>query len=465
MKSIFLKRTYLLFPIAFIFFCSLYGCKKAWLEAKVDQSQAVPSTVKDFQAMLDNVNNINITGGSFQEIAADGHYYTDAVWNTYKGRENENIYTWSNNNPYLGNLSNSYWSSDYKKIAITNVVLDELAKVNNESPQELANIKGQALFIRSMFFFFFAQVYAPAYEKEKAAELLGIPLRLSSDISIPSTRSSLKATYDRIILDLLMAKDLLPDNALFLSRASKNAVKGLLARTYLIMGDYTNALKYSNEYLQVKNRLLDFNIISASANFIGNNTEIEFVNLLPQFLADIRGNYLIEQNLLDLYNENDLRKTRYFRTSSAGIQFKGTYGSTASDLFCGIATDEIYLIRAECYARTGNLTLAMKDLNDLIRTRWAKNPDGSTKYVDRNATSETDALRIILEERKKEFILRNLRWSDLKRLNLDDRFKVTLSRTIGGTTYTLEPGSYRYAFPIPQDIIAMTGMQQNPGWP
>jgi hypothetical protein len=106
----------------------------------------------------------------------------------------------------------------------------------------------------------------------------------------------------------------------------------------------------------------------------------------------------------------------------------------------------------------------MKYLNDLLRTRWAKNSDGTTKYVDQTASDETDALKKIFSERRKQLILRNLRWSDLRRLNLDPRFAVTLTRTIGGTTYTLEPNSFKYTFPIPQDIIQQTGMAQNVGW-
>lgn len=460
MKRNFFRSNYLSIITVIVAATALLACKKTWLEAKVTLKQAVPSTVKDFQAMLDNFTLINRLATANLESAADGHYYTDVVWNTFKGTVRQNAYTWTNSVPYLS--TSNGWSAEYKAIAASNVVLDELVKVKGEDPSELNNIKGQALFTRSILFYHLVQIFSPAYDN-KADVSMGIPLRLSSDITIPSARLTLKATYDQIISDLILAKDLLPQNALFQSRGSKIAAIGLLARIYLIIGDYSNALKYSNEYLQIKKVLLDYNTILPTASFIGNNIEIEYINLLPSFVTEI-SNYLVDQSLYNLYNENDLRKTRFFRIAPTGIQFKGTYGSNLSDIFCGIATDEMYLIRAESYARTGNITLAMKDLNDLIRTRWAKNTDGTTKYVDRNASDETEALRIILEERRKELILRNLRWSDLKRLNLDNRFKITLTRTIGGTTYTLEPGSYKYTFPIPQDIIAMTGMQQNPGW-
>ncbi|HBI87240.1 MAG TPA: RagB/SusD family nutrient uptake outer membrane protein, partial [Sphingobacterium sp.] len=39
---------------------------------------------------------------------------------------------------------------------------------------------------------------------------------------------------------------------------------------------------------------------------------------------------------------------------------------------------------------------------------------------------------------------------------------ITLQRKLNGQTYTLHPGDQRFALPIPEDIIALTGMPQNP---
>jgi hypothetical protein len=120
----------------------------------------------------------------------------------------------------------------------------------------------------------------------------------------------------------------------------------------------------------------------------------------------------------------------------------------------------MYLIRAECLARDGNITGAMADVNTLLRSRWKKNGTVST-YVDKTVSNSSAALALILRERRKELPFRGLRWTDIRRLNLEPGFQTTLSRTLNGVTYTLPPGDPRFAFSIPTVEIQLGGIQQN----
>jgi hypothetical protein len=98
----------------------------------------------------------------------------------------------------------------------------------------------------------------------------------------------------------------------------------------------------------------------------------------------------------------------------------------------------------------------MTDLNTLLRKRWK-----SGTFADRTASSDADALNLILIERRKELVFRGLRWSDLRRLNLDGA-NITLTRKISGINYTLSPNDSRWVFLIPAQEINQSGIPQNP---
>lgn len=465
-----MKRRYIIFNKYLILYfliglASLIGCKKGWLEEKSDKSLTVPTSLKDFQALLDNSDIMSANNPYSGEISADGHYMSDA---TYQARRNSELYQWEadryiwNKTAYYKSLSD--WTVPYQKILYDNIILDGLNKITplgEAEREQFNNVKGQALFNRANSFFDLAQIFAVPYSQNTASQDLGIVLRLSSDITLTSKRSTIAATYSQILKDLNEAKDLLPNRPLVLTRPSKSATYALLSRIYLSMGDYESAFATADNSLKIFSKLLDYNTISSDADFIGlfNVEVLIHKNYYPGALV---AEGLIEKGLYDLYDDNDLRKTRFYRKNLDGtISFKGNYESVTYNMFCGLATDEVYLTRAECYARAGKIAEAMKDLNDLLIKRWNKN----ASYQPIIALSSEDALYKILQERKKELIFRGTRWMDLRRLNKEPRFAVTLKRTAVGVDYTLEPNSYKYTFPIPDDIIEQTGIQQNPEWP
>jgi len=157
-----------------------------------------------------------------------------------------------------------------------------------------------------------------------------------------------------------------------------------------------------------------------------------------------------------LFEQNDLRKTVLFNVASNGDKkFKGNYGNSLGGLM-GPATDELYLIAAESYARLDQINSAMNYLNTLLVTRWK-----AGMYVPKVASNKQNALEIILLERRKELIGRGLRWSDLKRFNRDGA-EITLTRTVNDENFTLPPNDLRYAIEIPEEVIKLSGMQQNP---
>jgi hypothetical protein len=58
-------------------------------------------------------------------------------------------------------------------------------------------------------------------------------------------------------------------------------------------------------------------------------------------------------------------------------------------------------------------------------------------------------------------LFRNLRWSDLRRFNLEGA-NITLKRIINGTSYTLPPNDLRWVLLIPDLETSRSGIPQNP---
>lgn len=168
-------------------------------------------------------------------------------------------------------------------------------------------------------------------------------------------------------------------------------------------------------------------------------------------------NYQYVASLYLSYAPNDLRVNMYFTPNAYGEGFKGSYdGDPGNGPFTGIATDEVLLIHAECLARLGKTADAMNDLNHLLLNRFL-----AGTFVPLTAANSNDALKLILQERRKELVMRGARWADLRRLGLDPEWAVTPQRIIAGKSYSLPPKSSLYTFLLPKQVIELSGMQQN----
>lgn len=432
------------------------GCKK-YLDAKPDKQLIIPSTVEDLQALMDDYKTLNESDPAAAEMSCDNYYLSDADWSGL-AEDQRRLYTWEKD--YVFPAWPNQWSYAFDVVFIANSVLDNIDKVPVTSSNQAAwnSVKGQALFHRAKEFSHIAFIWCSAYDPTTAATDLGIPLRLSSDFNKPSIRASVQETYDRITTDLQEAVQLLPITQVSVLRPSKPAAYGLLSRVYLSMRRYELAGRYADSALQLNSTLLNYNTINASLArpFARFNSEVVMDSYAGNYPPLSNNRAKIDSLLYLTYAGNDLRKTIFFRNNNNGTYgFKGTYsGGTGG--FTGIANDENYLTRAECHARSGNTNAAMDDLNTLLITRWR-----SGTFVPLAASTPEEALDIILLERRKELLYRGLRWMDIKRLNKEGT-GITLKRIINGQTYLLPPNDYRYAVALPEDVIRLSGMQQNP---
>jgi starch-binding outer membrane protein, SusD/RagB family len=443
--------------ILFTLSLQLLSCKK-YLDEKSDKALITPNTLADLRALLDNNYIMNANTSGFGETCADDYFMLPGDYNSLDGNS-QKAYTW-----ILKTYNNGGdWASEYDVIFNANYCLDELKQIE-KTPANISEwneIKGSALFYRAYYFLNLVWDYGKAYDHDSSKKDLGIVLRLSSDNTIPSVRATVADCYNQVIKDLNEAAGFLPNKPVHPMRPSKAASYGALGRTYLSMRMYDSAYKYSDKALKIQSDLLDFN-----GSDVDPTSYVPFkpFNKEVIFYSTQSGNFgsktffvaSIDTNLIASYDSNDLRLSVYFFPYlSSYYSFKGNYSAALYPNYSGISTDEMILIRAECEARKGNVSDAMNDLNSLLVKRYQ-----TGTFVPLAINDSKEALSKILLERRKELVMRGLRWIDIKRLNKEDH-PITLVRKIEGQTYTLLPNSDYYALPLPDDIIRITGMPQN----
>lgn len=454
--------------ILLLFIVLLYSCKKSFLDAKPSSSLVAPSTLADYQAMLENVDILNrATPGLLQMASDDYVFVSDAAWDETSLDAERNSYIWAKD-LYQGQNNIKDWNVGYSSIFICNNVLEGLNKISITAinQKEWNNIKGWALFMRAYALYDLVRSFSPTYDSQTASTDLGLPIRLKPEIDEIEHRSSVEQTYNQILLDLAIASNLLmPDIAVNnKERPSKVAAMALYARIYLSMRKYDKAEQYADSTLNLYNTLIDYNTVDVSQRvpFSINNTETilnttVIINYYGISQVDNNEAVTIEPSLYDSYETNDLRKSIYFSVNpqTHNLHMKFGYAGAYLDPFTGLATDEVYLIKAECLARRNQMNDALAVINTLLKNRYK-----TGTFVPMIASDITDLLNKILLERRKELIWRSLRWSDLKRLNKEGA-NITLKRVIKGVTYTLLPNDPRYVFPIPEDEVALSHIEQN----
>jgi len=446
-----------------VYLLLLSACNK-FLDERTSHSSKVPSALSDLQALMDAEYVINLGGYPFLLEAWTDNYYIDSKRLSLMTSFEQSLYKFES--PEIYPPSNlGVWSNSYKPIAISNIVLENLKKISLAESEEGQNIKGQALFMRAFGHFLLAQVFCLPYDNNNDNSGMGIPLRHTADANVISTRSTIKETYEDILNDMQAALKLIKENNGYPTRANKVAVYAALSRVYLAMELYKESEQAASEALTLYSSLIDLNTMTnldARIPYKTNNAETIFLACSGSSLVTQSKGSLVTEELLLMFEENDLRLRSYFmKEKDGGYSFKGDYAGIGSGtIFCGFTTSELLLNRAECYVRNGELEKARGDLNVLLKNRIDK---ASFKPIVESDYEKL--LKIILDERRKELINRSARWLDLRRLNRDTRFKKTLVRTIieDGTEkeYKLLPESKNYVFKIPRQVIDLTGMPQN----
>lgn len=448
----------------------LTGCNN-YLDIK-PKGEKIPTTVSDYETLL-NYESVQKVSDTYPAYLTDDVFLPDVAEGTATPGLNSvdqsirNLYLFKKE--VFGDAQDDgFWFASYNRIYYYNTVIDNIMNADGSDEQQKLSIRAEALISRALEYLYLVNGYAKYYDVRTAESDPGVPLILDEDISKKNlVRASVKDVYAQIQSDLQTALPNLPMQAKGNAfRASKAAGYGVLAKMYLYMGNYTEALKAANAVLEMNNSLLDLKkyAVVKPQSSIGrtnvpqdiDNPENIYIKFAP-YVYGLSSKVFGSDELISLFSEDDMRLQVYFTKNFRNIPTDKYVWAPYLRANLAVSSPEIYLIAAECEAREGSIERAIALINKLRDNRIKNN-------TDIVATDRNDALQKVLEERRRELAMSGMvRYIDLKRLNQESQFAKTVTHVTGEGTFRLEPNSPLYVLPIPAKVMRFNknSMQQN----
>lgn len=371
------------------------------------------------------------------------------------------------------------WGMYYHQILVANMVLYDIDGMGG-TQQEKELVKAEAYAIRANAYFMLVNLYGEPYEPATASSDYGVPENgLVGAENAKFTRASVAETYQIITDDfensLKHFKASGTSNSIW--RWNENAVNLMLARVYLYMQRWDDAIRKANDLLSVKADLWNLNDKAESSQdgqyFICyQNPEIIFTYgyyYIGYFAIGAKGGFPVSLELRSLYKDGDLRchgnaghyiqlqGSTLFGNKKRHIHYKGGYSSDTGAHGFALRTSEAYLIRAEALSHTEKYMDAADDLEKLRGNRFS--PES---YKPLELSSQQEVIEAVRLERRLEMCFEQLRWFDLRRWGRP-RIEHAFTQEVDGTPeiYVLEENDPAYTLPVPKAVMEMEPDLQN----
>jgi starch-binding outer membrane protein, SusD/RagB family len=349
---------------------------------------------------------------------------------------------------------NAFWEMSYKIIYGANVAIS-MADLKGDDPFT-NQLKGESYFLRAFATHNLVRFFAKPYSEANKSQP-GVILRESKSDNMPKARATLEETYDYIINSLKSAESIMSeeipsernnDNHRF---ASIYSVWSMLSRVYLYKGDLDNCILYSDKLINSGMFGLETSE-SIAGYFASAKTSSESIWIIPFSLIDDQLNGSVASMI---FNGNNCwaeegaspsiledmgygtsmvdidQRWKYIVTDASIIKngvnmfyiskFSGQDGSPTLSSPVMFRLAEIYLNRAEAYAKKADVASAVADLNMLLENRLIV-PEGENinDYLyDEASISNSDIVDVVLKERRIELAFEGHRIFDLLRNGKD----------------------------------------------
>jgi hypothetical protein len=412
-------KTLKLFTITIASFIMMTACEKYLdIEPKQEVSEDlsfeneanVKTVLIGAYALMHNANLFGgLTMTSAELLGGDGDIF---FWGTYGGMSDimRKQMISSNEN------ARATWIAAYRTIYTANKILNSLDVVNSGKEQ----VEGEAKFLRALIYFELVRFYSYSpYIPGQANSQLSVPLMLDPEDDMRTPRATVDAVYGQIVEDLIRAANILPAISGENYYATAGAANALLAKVYLQMGNFPEALTRAHNVINSGDYSLTSSFPAAFNNTVLSSEDIFVAKLTGQspvassmnefWSSNSRRDIAVLDDFYNLFDDSDIRKTMY--TTMAGRRL-----STKWDEKYGVINiirlAEMHLIRAECNQRLGSV-LGDTPLNDINRL-CARSGLGT---VD-NPYYSTVTLSDILLQRRLELAHEGHKIHDHRRLQL-----------------------------------------------
>ncbi|MGO4912064.1 RagB/SusD family nutrient uptake outer membrane protein [Leeuwenhoekiella sp. W20_SRS_FM14] len=486
MKNIFLKFTIVLLSLS-VLGCSDFLEQEPGSQISIDEQLATKEGI--LEALAGLYSNVEATLRTspytvYADLQGGNIKFSPVASGSRVGQINvpanlEQVYSFTDT--ALDSDLDSFYDACYTNINAANLIIENLDTAANLSAEERDQIHAEALVFRGLMHFMLVQVYAQDFNFSSEVKK-GIVYKtesLQEELQY-AARATLTETYDAIATDFNTALNLFTKTQVLAgpdySYVNLANAKALLARVYLSQQDWQNAFDLAEDVIltsgvtltpqgdyvasweqplaPISETLLELSVRRDTDGSLGGSLAATYgISSSTSY-----GDFVASQDLLDLYEADDIRKDMFIEASLPtleGIQqvnrnyyfTKKFQGEPSTPV---IRLSEVYLIAAEAAQQLGRTSDALGYLN-AIRERA-------------NLPALTDASNLeefIFLERRRELAFERHLLFDLKRQGR------SINRNDGciAQTCTLNYPSNFFVLPIPQNNINLNAnLIQNEGY-
>ncbi|MCT4586620.1 MAG: RagB/SusD family nutrient uptake outer membrane protein [Carboxylicivirga sp.] len=435
----------------------------------VPRGSAIAESLEDVDALLEYAS---IYSGNDNGIP---EYVNDNIVMTQGAKDYYGSSSWFESELQIYNLNKSFylphqrefvWGSHYATIQRCNYILEITPEMSGDELVRNHYI-GEAKVHRAHAYWRLVNMFGQHYGSSIASEDgSGVPILTQfGDVEASLERTSVNGVYEYIVAELIEAIGLLREGRPFVDRINKAAAQAMLARVYLHMGMYTEALEQANMTLAYNSSLIDYNTLADGEmmpRFDANPEHVLYKEgNVPSFYGPLGRAAVLaySPSLVGAFDnpDEDLRFSQLTQLNSEGLY---TIADFNNGFPIGVTVPELMLIKAECLAQNeSDKDEAIAVVNMLRENRFSTAAVGAGDHI-LTTTDKQDALSQIFNERRLEFHILGMRFFDIKRLN--QQYDAGISLTRGDVTWG--PNSINWAVPIPDSVIE-TGkgeLLQNP---